>query len=648
MYCRVTLGSENIDCFVKDEFKCIVIVNKNVAYSPEMPIAFLNRFEKQLISYRTSLSSKMEPLISKIEDRLSQMFGVSFKQLTKLFYGFNDDTTPSALFSILAQKKDEQELTDIVGRNQIEELVVDEKMINAVVDLFKPLCNPEIILEIAIDQKGKFDDEKAGQKEFSSFNKVIELQRMESNKQIALILTDNSEFALSDQWGDATKKIESFKKSSDFEQTINHFFSSNNTTQDLLILQYVHDPKRVDHFMHIKYMLEHAHHQYYCCNEEEKKEVEQKLVVLLVHIKPFFKDTFPLIFSRKWKLTYVANLSLIEPIQLKTLCSQTISDVLESNLSDSRLHKAIRQAFEWLQFPVHKNGGGEIQKFFTSFEELVGFEECRKKLKTLAIWTLSLDCPFFERYENVIDRLLTMSCMNILSVFYENCYFQVFFNAVRKHSEYLIRLFVETAKDNSIVTIPRLTDVLHRLVSVKPDLHPVSIQYEAMFPWSHFFHNWCCSKLTSIVAIIERCNENENKCDYKYQHENGNDKKTRIKLENYHKIIQSSTLLGVLIDEGGNALKLLSKCDIEHCRMYLMDIIAAKYNLNQSHKAAVVANIMFFIISMHKWEVSVALIESILYFLSDIFAKYVDQLKCCQNNGGVVLELHTLKMNDNH
>ncbi|ETO36344.1 hypothetical protein RFI_00721 [Reticulomyxa filosa] len=658
-----------------------------------MPIAFLNRFEKQLISYRTSLPSETEPWISKIEDRLTQMFGVAPKQLAKLFCGFDNDTIPSALFNILAEKKkEEQKWFNVVNLEILEKPEFDEAIENAVVTLFKPLCNPEIILEIAIDQGAKFEYEKAAQKEFPYFGRVIELQQMEPNKQMALILTGDFECNLPDQWNGAAKKIASFKKSSDFEQTINHFFSSDNTTQDLLILQYVHGSKNFSHFMHIKHTLEHAHYQYYCDKKEEKeKEVRQRSAVLLVHIKPpIFKNPFPLIFSRKWKFTYVDSLSSTEPAQLKTLLSQTMCDVLGKDVSNSRLHNSIRRAFARLQFPVNKNGGNAIQQLSTLFKESIATEKCRKGIvsrlkqlfkegvvsKSIAcilnniqvknpsnVDVLSLGCCFLERYENIIDRLLTIGCMNILSVFYENCYFQIFFNAVEKNCEHLSRLFVEVMQDTSMVTIPCLTNVMQRLVSIEPDLRAVSIQYEAMFPWSHVLHNWCHSKLAGAVTqllaqksnlivhenedVKENERENENKYEYENQHGNGNDNENgnKIRLESHRKVLQSSNLLKVMMD-GENALKYLNMCNAEHCRMYFVDIIAAKYNLKQ-HKAEIVAKVMFAMIYILNSEASIAMIESILHFLPDIFATYVKLLKLCQDGSGIVLELHTLLNNEN-
>ncbi|ETO05990.1 hypothetical protein RFI_31406, partial [Reticulomyxa filosa] len=103
--------------------------------------------------------------------------------------------------------------------------------------------------------------------------------------------------------------------------------------------------------------------------------------------------------------------------------------------------------------------------------------------------------------------------------------------------------------------------------------------------------------------------------EYKYQHENvdDNENENKTRLESHHKVLQSSILLKMVMDGNENALKHLNMCNVEHCQMYLMDAIAAKYNLNQQRKAEVIADTLFCMISLSNWEVSVEMIEAILY-----------------------------------
>ncbi|ETO14264.1 hypothetical protein RFI_23106, partial [Reticulomyxa filosa] len=43
VYCRVALGTESRDCYVHENFKCVVVVQKEDAHSPNMPVNFFFR-----------------------------------------------------------------------------------------------------------------------------------------------------------------------------------------------------------------------------------------------------------------------------------------------------------------------------------------------------------------------------------------------------------------------------------------------------------------------------------------------------------------------------------------------------------------------------------------------------------------------------
>ena len=52
LYCRIAMGAESVICQVHPHFKSIVVANKDYAYTGKIPVAFLNRFEKQVIDRR--------------------------------------------------------------------------------------------------------------------------------------------------------------------------------------------------------------------------------------------------------------------------------------------------------------------------------------------------------------------------------------------------------------------------------------------------------------------------------------------------------------------------------------------------------------------------------------------------------------------
>ena len=62
-YCRVALGAESVMCKVHPKFKCVVVVSSEEGHKPEadggIPTAFLNRFEKQLISRNALITGEI-------------------------------------------------------------------------------------------------------------------------------------------------------------------------------------------------------------------------------------------------------------------------------------------------------------------------------------------------------------------------------------------------------------------------------------------------------------------------------------------------------------------------------------------------------------------------------------------------------------
>eukprot|EP01047_Picozoa_sp_COSAG01_P104958 COSAG01_NODE_34221_length_551_cov_0.964602_2_plen_102_part_01 len=59
--CRVALGADsNPMCHVADDFRCIVLMDKSKVTSADPP--FLNRFEKQSISYADVLEDRPETM----------------------------------------------------------------------------------------------------------------------------------------------------------------------------------------------------------------------------------------------------------------------------------------------------------------------------------------------------------------------------------------------------------------------------------------------------------------------------------------------------------------------------------------------------------------------------------------------------------
>eukprot|EP01083_Nonionella_stella_P310494 1103256_1 len=102
MYCRIALGSNSQTCFVDANFKCIVITSKASAHSDNgTPIAFLNRFEKQLVSYYNSLNFDQFRLLFKLRIELFSLYQCHDEtHFGDIFPGYCRDTLPSIVINV--------------------------------------------------------------------------------------------------------------------------------------------------------------------------------------------------------------------------------------------------------------------------------------------------------------------------------------------------------------------------------------------------------------------------------------------------------------------------------------------------------------------------------------------------------------------
>ncbi|ETO29819.1 hypothetical protein RFI_07303, partial [Reticulomyxa filosa] len=274
VYCRVALGTESRDCYVHENFKCVVVVQKEDAHSPNMPIAFLSRFEKQFISYRDSLPSNMESCIKSMRKMLLNKFKPS--NLSDVFCGYCRDTLSSALLYLAVRKAKKanecqnDEKKESPQTTNLDTARFDEKELETeLLDLLNPLCRPKIITNIQTDKDIKF----------YCLGDMIKIQQEKSKDQMVMILTNDMEHNIPMEWIHCTKKIRSFKKVEQFEKTIKAFFK-HELPNDVLILQCRYTPKSKNQLEQIIHILQLEHYQFYNDSNNSQK---QKLVILLIH-----------------------------------------------------------------------------------------------------------------------------------------------------------------------------------------------------------------------------------------------------------------------------------------------------------------------------------------------------------------------------
>ncbi|ETO02565.1 hypothetical protein RFI_34853, partial [Reticulomyxa filosa] len=421
VYCRVALGTESRDCFVHENFKCVIVVQKEDAHS-NMPIAFLSRFEKQFISYRNSLPSNINQHVEYAKIVLMEEFKV--RNLSNLFCGYCEDTIFSALLYLAAQKAmqtndieddDKKEQTQILNKNLNDIEFGKDELKSKLLNLFHPLCRSEEIMKMQ-----RNEDIQS-----YSLGTIVETKKKNSKDQMAMIITNDTERNIPIEWIHCTKEISSFKKVDKFEKTVKEFFN-NEVSEDVLILQCRYTPKSKYQLGQIIHILQLEHHLFYKNSENGKKH---KLIILLIHTSK--KSLFPLIFRQKWNIIYVDYL-----LSTDTILSQKDLKEQVANAIDRQLKQVKKYFFlffriddghclkENLYRHCLKDKGCVailVKRLTTLLSKIAAYNSIEYILYNLEkSGKKRMKGSFFERYQDIIDTLLTLTFVNVLIAVYQN------------------------------------------------------------------------------------------------------------------------------------------------------------------------------------------------------------------------------------
>ncbi len=114
------LGTQRVKCLVHDEFRLIVVADKNSVYDPKrFPIPLVNRLEKHCLSVKSILNDKKVDFVRSITDWCNSISHASSQiskesktlKLADIFIGFTDDTIASLTLKV-CQEYNYDELTD--------------------------------------------------------------------------------------------------------------------------------------------------------------------------------------------------------------------------------------------------------------------------------------------------------------------------------------------------------------------------------------------------------------------------------------------------------------------------------------------------------------------------------------------------------
>ncbi|ETO01346.1 hypothetical protein RFI_36093, partial [Reticulomyxa filosa] len=475
-----------------------------------MQKAFFHRFEKQWISYRKSLSPSLTKKVDAFQQHLCRIYCISNQDLPYLFYGFNEDTIPSAISCVLPLEL----FSSTDSKN--EELTQTET--DSLLQLFSPLLNPEKIVDLHMHKH--FNGSNPIKPTFLTFKGVVnETQELCDNKMLLILTSDEMQKTFQRKWD--CKRVEDYAKVSHFEQDIKRFFTESDSDKFILRYQYKHS-EDLTQFFQIKWILEAAHTSYYKDNKNENDEKDsntqnpkRKLVVLIVRNVHKLQYTFPIIFTKKWKIVFVDSLINQSLLSLQDMLRNNQLTMIDDPYSASILKKSLQRAFYYLKFPFGHNALSNIKHGFRDISILSEAIQnlMRRRLKQevnkmtsgasiceilekglykkLQLHKNGHQYSFIQNYENIVDSLITKGWIQVMLSLCEHCYLEA---VAVNPKESLSTIFIESAKSEFFIPLSTHENTLDN------NLHffKVKMLYKAQFPFSWNFHIWFVAQIRLI------------------------------------------------------------------------------------------------------------------------------------------------------
>eukprot|EP01083_Nonionella_stella_P223990 797692_1 len=533
MYCRIALGSNSQTCFVDPAFKCIVISTKFDAHRKGgVPIAFLNRFEKQLISYYSSLSSIHEALLKDLQQAIYNTYSLrNMEDIQDIFPGFCKDTLSSLILNKVPLQNvananklknydivndDEEDIWMEEHKYNAANADIDRKdIINKCMQTLSGVTLPEALIQSAISKK-------KGGKSLSYLPTLQSIMETPRIHPLLIILTydfatkleTNSEFL-----HDTTmiKRMSDFSKSEDFEMFIHKYLSSKQDKS--LLLQYKHKYNGMNHFMHIKHIIETALYKQY-------KPRHKKQITILVHLRRLSTRnikkkkskrnvSFPLILSESSKTVFLDSLSQTKPIELNEFANQTIQEICKQQGIDL-LKSIFQRSLSHLVFPQKINVEDEIKKLSAILDDTKDnpLQQCilHRFIKLLSDNKINRNIAelvsnvavtssqwsrgsFYERLYDVIDTICVVAMMRVLQSLYENDNIDTIYNS---KNEEISKLFIELYSNFDLIELDSIDVNIESIVENRPDKLYIKYDYSAQFPFSQTIHDWSNSQKTKL------------------------------------------------------------------------------------------------------------------------------------------------------
>lgn len=353
--CRVALGPySNPFCHVADSFRCIVLVDENRVDYTDPP--FLNRFEKQFLSFSDVLCSEEEKLVIELKSWLCRITAIEGKPFTKYsalpFY--NEELIVSLVLRF-SRKLDQSELSILEKcRKELFWILKPEVIVR-----LPHVEDVSIQLESNVIKENYFQLPLHDGLE-SFIQHQASLDHEDSLEKLTIVFTySNIHTPIINEltnWKCQLEKLGAFKSEKQLSVRLQQFWNS--TDMHVLLVQCcAQEDDR--HIMLTKSLIEKYRLEYL---EKHKGEC-LKFVYLVIHVgcrdlseasQGSAKSFSQINFLSGWKLVLLENLEC-QKLSLPVICSRSLLQTVEGMLSDC-LKEELFWAFTRIQYgPLGRN-----------------------------------------------------------------------------------------------------------------------------------------------------------------------------------------------------------------------------------------------------------------------------------------------------
>ena len=119
--CRIALGSTNNPmCYVNNSFHCVVLVDLKDMDRMDPP--FLNRFEKQILTFETILTSRQKVIVKELNKWISELTSLASGSnanidITELIITYNDELSPSVVLTHFNEIMSNEDILELCKRD---------------------------------------------------------------------------------------------------------------------------------------------------------------------------------------------------------------------------------------------------------------------------------------------------------------------------------------------------------------------------------------------------------------------------------------------------------------------------------------------------------------------------------------------------